>query len=66
LEEEDGDDILDEMAKFVEGADEELIVDHTASIADDEKINRRKAMKEQMDKQLGKKPDHQAKDNSIN
>lgn len=45
----DDDDMLDDMARFVEGADSELVMDHSNSIVDDEKINRRK---EQMSRSM--------------
>lgn len=42
-EDEDDDDMLDTMARFVEGADSEIIKDHSGIIEDDEKIMRIKA-----------------------
>ena len=42
-EDEEDDDMLDTMARFVEGADSEIIKDHSGIIEDDEKIMRIKA-----------------------
>lgn len=42
IQEEDDDDDIDEMAKFIEGADVELVKDHSNTFQDDEKITKRK------------------------
>jgi hypothetical protein len=41
--EEEDDDMVDEMARFVEAQDSELVLDHSASIKDDEKVAKSKS-----------------------
>mmetsp|Transcript_10451 Transcript_10451/g.17539 ORF Transcript_10451/g.17539 Transcript_10451/m.17539 type:complete len:137 (-) Transcript_10451:603-1013(-) len=42
-EEEDDDDLVDEMARFVEGADQDLVMDRSNSLYDDEKIKKQES-----------------------
>ena len=41
----DDDDVLDEMARFVEGQDQDIEKDHSAMLEDDDKVNRRRAQR---------------------
>ena len=41
----DDDDMLDEMARFVEGQDLAIEKDHSAILEDDDKVSRRKAQR---------------------
>lgn len=53
LEDDDEDEIFDDLAKFVEGQDVELVKDHSNQFEDDEKVIKRNKQKM---KEMGVKP----------